>query len=60
MKAARQHGRRVRRMAPTGADGGAHVCPDGHNRRCPTIVTREWDDEAWALRSRLRKAGWWN
>jgi len=35
-----------------------------------TILTREWDDEAWplvreefkkamALRSRLRRAGWW-
>jgi hypothetical protein len=36
-----------------------------------TMLTREWDDETWpivrqefvkalALRSRLRKAGWWN
>lgn len=36
-----------------------------------TILTRQWDDEAWpvvreelkkamALRSRLRRAGWWN
>jgi hypothetical protein len=36
-----------------------------------TILTRDWDDEAWpmvreefkkamALRSRLRRAGWWN
>ena len=36
-----------------------------------TILTRQWDDETWplvrqesvkalALRSRLRKAGWWN
>lgn len=36
-----------------------------------TILTRQWDDDAWplvrhefvkalALRSRLRKAGWWN
>jgi len=36
-----------------------------------TMLTRQWDDEAWplvreeikkalALRSRLRKAGWWN
>ena len=33
-----------------------------------SILTRQWDDEAWpqefvkalALRSRLRKAGWWN
>jgi len=36
-----------------------------------SILTRQWDDEAWPLvrqefvkalplRSRLRKAGWWN
>jgi hypothetical protein len=36
-----------------------------------TILTRQWDDDTWplvrqefvkalALRSRLRKAGWWN
>jgi hypothetical protein len=36
-----------------------------------TILARQWDDETWplvrqefvkalALRSRLRKAGWWN
>jgi hypothetical protein len=36
-----------------------------------TILTRQWDDEEWpvvreefkkamALRSRLRRAGWWN